>query len=253
MYGALENPTGRSSAAAATAPGAPTLLVIAAPAEWSAVVGGLTRLPANAVAAPTAAAAVSGPWRAEPISHRFHAVLSGIGKSNAAGAAAIALASRPYARVLSIGIAGLLGGPASNPLGSVILATQSIYADEGLDDHAAFRTCADLGFPLGPFAGNAVPCDAALGALLVPLVDREAPVATVSTCSGTDALAARVVARTGAIAEAMEGAAVGHIAARLGIPFAELRVLSNTTGDRARQRWDMGAALKRLHTLAAAL
>lgn len=245
LPGALENPASGGT-------GQPTLLVIAAPAEWVNVVAGIKDISASAVDAPGAIGAVAGPWRVEALTGRFHAVLCGIGKSNAAAATAIALAGRSYSGVVSIGIAGVLpGAPAA--LGSVVLATSSVYADEGLDDGSAFRSCADLGFPLGPFAGNVVPADPALAALLRPLADYAAPVCTVSTCSGTDAFAARVAARTGAVAEAMEGAAVGHVAARMGVPFAEIRVISNTTGDRARQRWDMAGAMKRLHALAAAM
>jgi futalosine hydrolase len=55
-----------------------------------------------------------------------------------------------------------------------------------------------------------------------------------------------VKARTGAVAEAMEGAAVGLVAHRLGIPFGEVRIISNTTGDRNLQRWDMKRALASL-------
>lgn len=216
------------------------------------MVGGITGVAAGAVEAPGASAAVAGRWRVEMLTARLHAVLCGIGKSNAAAATAIALAQSSYSGVISLGIAGVLPGAAA-ALGSVVLATSSVYADEGLDDGATFRSCADLGFPLGPFAESAVPADSGLAALLRPLAEHSAPVCTVSTCSGTDALAARVAARTGAMAEAMEGAAVGHVAARLGVPFAEVRVISNTTGERAGQRWDMAGALKRLHALAGAL
>jgi futalosine hydrolase len=44
----------------------------------------------------------------------------------------------------------------------------------------------------------------------------------------------------------MEGAAVALAAVRLGLAFGELRVISNTTGDRARQQWDLKGALARL-------
>jgi futalosine hydrolase len=59
--------------------------------------------------------------------------------------------------------------------------------------------------------------------------------------------------RTGAVAEAMEGAAVALVAHRLRIPMAEVRVVSNTTGSRPRQVWDLKGALARLSDLAAAL
>ncbi len=245
----------------------PTLLVIAAPAEFRAVAAGLRGIDADTISAP--AAAVAGGWTVEPLAPGLLATLSGIGKANAAAATALALRETRADAVISIGIAGALPHPggadipsargAAHPsaptlaLGACILATASIYADEGLQTPDAFRTCADLGFPLGPFAGSAVAPDPTLAARLRPLAVHTGPIATVSTCSGTDALAAQVAARTGALAEAMEGAAVGHVAARLGVPFAEIRVLSNTTGDRDRQRWDLPGALEGLRLACARL
>jgi nucleoside phosphorylase len=44
----------------------------------------------------------------------------------------------------------------------------------------------------------------------------------------------------------MEGAAVVHAARRQRVPAIELRVISNTTGDREGQRWDLSAALTAL-------
>ena len=41
----------------------------------------------------------------------------------------------------------------------------------------------------------------------------------------------------------MEGAAVVHAARRLHLPAIELRTISNTTGDRDRQHWDLPGAL----------
>jgi futalosine hydrolase len=44
----------------------------------------------------------------------------------------------------------------------------------------------------------------------------------------------------------MEGAAAVHAARRLGVAGIELRTVSNTTGDRDRQAWDLGRALAAL-------
>jgi hypothetical protein len=51
----------------------------------------------------------------------------------------------------------------------------------------------------------------------------------------------------------MEGAAAGFAALRMGAPFAELRVISNDTGDRFEQTWDLAGALRGLSALAALL
>ena len=70
--------------------------------------------------------------------------------------------------------------------------------------------------------------------------------ATVATCSGSDLQADLVARRTSAVAEAMEGAAVVHAARRLGVPAIEVRAISNTTGDRDQQQWNIGKALAAL-------
>jgi futalosine hydrolase len=110
---------------------------------------------------------------------------------------------------------------------------------------AGFVDMRGLGLALGEFEGNAVPVDERL---LERLADEFAmgPIATVATCSGTDAAALEVVRRTGAVAEAMEGAAVVHAARRLNVPAIELRTISNTTGERGRQMWDLARGLAAL-------
>jgi futalosine hydrolase len=117
--------------------------------------------------------------------------------------------------------------------------------EEGIVTAKGFANMAGLGFPLGDFEGNAVPVDERLLDQLSAIFSI-GPIATVATCSGTDAAAAEVVRRTGALAEAMEGAAVVHAARRLKVPAIELRAISNTTGDRANQQWDLQAGLAAL-------
>jgi futalosine hydrolase len=193
----------------------------------------------------------TGDWMIIPVNRRSDLVLTGVGKANASAACA-RLLNPSHAGVLNIGVAGALPGSGLS-LGEILLSTRSVYADEGLLTPDAFIDCESMGFPLGPFAGNAIPIHAPWLPALSPLAARAGPIATVSTCSGTDTLAESVANRTGALAEAMEGAAIGHVAARLGVPFAEIRAISNSTGNRSRQVWDMSAALGALARLGAAL
>jgi futalosine hydrolase len=204
------------------------LLVVAAPSEARAILG----------ARPEPA-----PWRPTPVSSGFDLVLSGVGKANAAGATAAAIATSRYAAVLSVGIAGAYG---DLPIGAAVAGVAAVYADEGVQASDGFTDIAALGFPPADLPGVRFPADPELFQVLRTLADASGVIATVSTCSGTDALAAERAARTGAIAECMEGAAVLHAAHRLGVPAAELRVISNTTGDRPRQVWNMGLALSKL-------
>ena len=185
-----------------------------------------------------------------------HVVVAGIGRTNAAAATAEALAEAratgaPFAAVISTGIAGAL--PGSNlAIGTVIVADACVYAEEGIALPEGQGDMRVLGFPLGDFEGNRVPVD---GALLVAFraLGPACAIATVATCSGTDAAALSVRTRTGAMAEAMEGAAVVHAARRVGVPAIEIRSISNTTGDRATQRWDIAAAFAALQGVGDAL
>lgn len=221
----------------------PCLLAVAAPREVEAVLGAVG---ARSVGVPA-------PWATAVCGSRLHVVRTGVGKANAAGAVARALVMHDYAAVVSIGIAGAL--PHESPLvvGQSLLADPCILADEGLGTPAGFVSQSEMGFPTHEGLGERFGADAALVGVLSGVVDRIGPCATVSTCSGTDALARAVASRTGALAEDMESGAVGLVAARLAVPFAGLRVVSNRTGDRERQGWDLKTALSRLAALAASL
>lgn len=215
------------------APDAKLLLVVAAPSE------------ARAVAGERIVSAIL-PWKPTPIAESVDLVLSGVGKANAAGATAAALARGNYGAVINLGVCGTLpGSPVA--IGDVVLATRSVFADEGVESElgAKWEPMAALGFPTA-IDGDGVAGDAELMQVLRSLAAHEGVIATVSTCSGTDARAAAVVTRTGAIAEAMEGAAALLAAARFAVLAAELRVVSNTTGDRSRQRWELKRALSTL-------
>ncbi len=219
----------------------PLLVALAAPKEVLAAIRGLGG-PASDLPPEWGVCEIGG----------VHVVRTGVGKVNAAGAVVASAAARRPKAVLSVGIAGALPGVDGGmlPIGTVVVAGASTYADEGLMGPEGFRTMSDLGFPLGGFEGNRINADAGLCAGLMEVLADLSPVcatvATVSTCSGTDALARQVATITGARAEAMEGAAVAHACWRLGIAFAEVRVISNTTGDRSAQKWDMAMSLSRL-------
>jgi futalosine hydrolase len=175
-------------------------------------------------------------------------IVSGIGRTNAAAATteAILKSKTDVRAVISAGVAGALPGSNLN-IGDALVASSCIYHEEGIisPPPAGFASMASMGFSLGDFEGNAVPVDENL---LDALSSAFAigPIATVATCSGTDVAAAEVVRRTGALAEAMEGAAVAHAARRLRVPAIELRTISNTTGDRSRQVWDLERGLNAL-------
>jgi len=190
-------------------------------------------------------------------------VVSGVGRVNAAIATTLALASRGKASstpiVISAGIAGSLpdaDGSAGPGIGTVVIGAAAHAAEEGIMTPDGFRTIGELGFPIARFApDNRIEADpGALAAVRRAIPSAVvADIATVATCSGTDDLAREIVRRTAAVAEAMEGAGVLHAARLLGAPAVEIRVVSNTTGDRDRQEWRLDEAFDRLHDVAGRL
>jgi len=216
------------------------LIVVAAPNEFRAIVEG--------VGAPIAHSPPC--WTRQRLTSVAEVVLSGVGKANAAGAVARCFDAERHGAILNVGIAGSLpsmaGGAWSPQIGQVVAAEGCAFADEGVETPEGYADMASLGFPLGSFPGSRVPVDPGVLEVVRRFADVVGTIATVSTCSGTDARAVEVVKRTGGVAEGMEGAAVALAAHRLGVAMGEVRVISNTTGDRGRQQWDLRRAFARL-------
>ncbi|MFC7545247.1 futalosine hydrolase [Plantactinospora sp. GCM10030261] len=178
----------------------------------------------------------------------------GVGPAAAAAGTARLLAlaeagGAPYTAVLSIGIGG--GFPGRAAVGTLALATRSVAADLGAESPAGFLPLDRLGF------GDPVAAvdQGLLARLRAGLPAASAgPVLTLATVTGTVATAAALTSRfPDAVAEAMEGYGVGVAAGQAGVPFAELRAISNPVGPRDRAAWRIGDALAALRAAAPAL
>jgi futalosine hydrolase len=174
----------------------------------------------------------------------------GIGPAAAAAAAAYAVGVHDVTTLLSMGIAGAFAASAL-PMGGVAIASTVVAADLGAMSPERFL---DLG-AMGLDGGAAVTCDAGLVETARERVTRAAlpvavgPVLTLSTMTGTTERAAQLMSEHGAVAEAMEGAGVAHVAALHGLPTLEVRTVSNYIGVRDRASWDILAALTSLTTV----
>ena len=172
-------------------------------------------------------------------------IASGIGRTNAAAATtAAALTDGPFSWVMSAGVAGALPDSTLS-IGDIVVANKCVYAEEGLESPDGFQNMDQMGFSLGNFTGNEIPTDTWMLEKL-SAIGTVGPIATVATCSGTDKHAKLVQERTGCVCEAMEGAAVVHAANRVGAPAIEIRSISNTTGNRDTQEWNLNLALTNL-------
>lgn len=173
-----------------------------------------------------------------------------VGVGMAAAAAATAVALHDVDAVVCAGI----GGGFDVALGGLAVATTSIAADLGAqapDEPGGFLSLDQLGF-----GSSTVECDPALvQALRQRLPDAvPGPILTVATVTGTASTASALRQRyPGAVAEAMEGFGVASAAARVGVPFTEVRAVSNVVGPRDRTAWRIADALAGLERVGAAL
>ncbi|GIJ08192.1 hypothetical protein Van01_14060 [Micromonospora andamanensis] len=165
------------------------------------------------------------------------------------------MAGRPYRAVVSAGVAG--GFARRVAVGGTVLGTRAIAADLGAESPDGFIPIDELGMPaelLG--GGTAVDADATLlAALRVALpAATVGPVLTVSTVTGTTTGTDELIRRhPDAVAEAMEGYGVAVAASQAGVPFVELRTISNPIGPRDRDAWRLRDALTALTAAASAL
>lgn len=136
--------------------------------------------------------------------------------------------------------AGIAGGFASAPVGSVVVASAVVHADLGTESEDGFTSMADLGW--GPVRWDLDPSVVSLVANRAEA--RTGAILTVSTVTGTATRAAALAAaHPDAMAEAMEGVGVHRAATRAGVPFVEVRAISNAVGPRDRESWRIADAL----------
>ena len=159
-------------------------------------------------------------------------IRTGVGPVNAAFALTRFLSRHEANVVIGCGIGGAYPGSDLEP-GIAVCAESETYGDLGADSPEGFLDMRALGFPV--IAGdepifNQMPLDVFPAARRLPFV-------TCATCTGTDAAARALVARTGGAVESMEGAAIVHVARLMSVKVGEVRGISNAVGKRDRGAW----------------
>ncbi len=167
--------------------------------------------------------------------------------------------------VVQTGIAGAFPRLATRRpagIGDIVLATRETYSDTGSSSPGGWLSAADLNLPIACIDDRETGGDFALDENLVsaafavlegvewgagaaaarPAILR-GPCLTSSRVTGLDCEAEAAAVRWGALAESMEGAAAAHICALFGVPFLEIRGISNLVGDRDRECWQVERAV----------
>ncbi len=171
-------------------------------------------------------------------------LLLGVGKVEAALSLTRRLGARLPSAVINVGVAGAYPDHGLD-VGDVCIVVEETFADEGVVTPDGFEDLVALSLA----STNRWTADAALVRAVSALLPAAPRVrgTTVSTCSGVDARAHAYAERVDAAVETMEGAAVARVCAAFGVPWVQLRGISNRTGDRARGGWDLSLAKHRLH------
>jgi futalosine hydrolase len=157
---------------------------------------------------------------------------TGVGSVNAAHSVTLAIARQRPDAIVVCGVGGAYPDSGLD-VGDVVCAEVECYGDLGAASPSGFIDMKTLGFPViaaSPPLYNDLPLQ------LFP-TDRRAKFVTVNTCTGTDAAARALAARTAGAVENMEGAAVAHVAHLHGVPVGEVRGISNLVTNRDTSAW----------------
>jgi len=217
---------------------------------------------ALAKAAPEAVAAVPARGAARTLLAGREALLlvTGVGPIAAALEAATALERFALSGMLNLGVAGSFETLAA-PLCAPVAANGEVCADFGVAGPDGLADASGFGFPQWEGNGEKIvdrlrldpdEAAAALG-LNLPLGWLRAPALTSGAVTGCRERAAALAARHGVLTESMEGFALALACRTRGLPFLEVRTISNAVGERDRTQWKLAQALAGLGDVLAEL
>ena len=182
--------------------------------------------------------------------------VSGMGKVNAAHAAALLLTRYDPQALVLFGIGGAYPSSGAR-VGDIALAKEEIAGDEGVLTQEGFKDAEYIGIPLLKTATSVIystyPAPERLvkqslqSLLACRVMDRSkihiGTFVTLSTCTGTAERADELERRYHGLCENMEGAAVAQVAELHGVPWLEVRGISNIVENRDLAKWDIPRAV----------
>ena len=178
------------------------------------------------------------------------AYVTGIGQANTAASLAYAFCGKMPEMVIMGGCAGAYPGSGLS-VGDAAAATEETYPELGVLTADGMQGLEAAGLPLVETDGGnwfgSFPVFADEGLLEAAAKDAGVTLArgrflTVSAVSGTAKRGMELRERFGAVAENMEGAAAAQVCLARGVPFMEIRGISNMVEDRDRGGWRVAEA-----------
>lgn len=178
----------------------------------------------------------------------FH---TGVGKTNSAHGITLLLEKFRPELLLLIGCGGAYRQSGLVP-GDLAIASEEIFGDEGVITPHGWQSMRYLRLPLlrtgKHIFYNRFPADRGIvrraKMILRAFHPRVGPFVTVSEVTGTDRRADEMERRFRGICENMEGAAVAQFCILYGIPFLEIRGISNIVKQRNKREWNLPAAAR---------
>ena len=182
--------------------------------------------------------------------HDVDVLVTGVGMVATAVWCSRALDQMPYDLALNVGVCGSFDRALE--AGRVVHVAADRIADLGAEDGDTFLTAHELNlldeneFPFtgGELVNAAPPANAGLAGLSAVRG------ITVNTAHGNEQSIAAVVRRCAPQVESMEGAAFMYACLVHGLPFAQVRAVSNVVERRNRGAWQMARAIGSLATAA---
>ena len=186
-------------------------------------------------------------------------LLTGIGTTSTSYRLTKLLSGDKFDLAINIGIAGSFSD--EFPIGSVAVIEKEFFGDLGFETFTGFQTLFDykiLDADTFPFKSGALHAPEMAPKIEAVLSEyQRATAVTVQTVSGLPEKRSRLEHDFKPQIESMEGAAFFYVCALEGIPFIEIRSVSNEVGERDRGKWNIplaltvlkGACVKLLKTL----
>ncbi|WEK35833.1 MAG: futalosine hydrolase [Candidatus Pseudobacter hemicellulosilyticus] len=178
--------------------------------------------------------------------HTVNYLITGVGGLATSWELATHFQQNPPDAALQAGIAGSFS--TNYPPGTVALVREEYTGDTGVEENNCFRDLFDLGFQQPgqfPYSGRALTNPALSGDtyLGLPVVNG----VTVGEISTRPERIAQLQQNYAPVVESMEGAAFHYACLRQGIPFLQLRAVSNSVGERDKSKWQLKPAIELLN------
>ena len=176
--------------------------------------------------------------------HRFDLWVSGVGIMHTTHALCHFLSGEKPDIAIQAGVGGGFH-PLKHPIGTCVAVGSEVQGDLGvLEPGGIWKDLPDMGLmdaDLAPYTGGRLinPHKDLLRRSGLPVVNG----VTVNQVSTTPEMISMMAHQLAADVESMEGAAFHYVCLQAGIPFLQLRGLSNLVGDRDKSRWQMTSAL----------